>query len=207
MSPPTLALIIKAPRPREVKTRLAVTVGPAHAVRIYRQMVEKQIQAIPAGWNIRIHCAPAEDIENMKDWLAPLTRPHMTFHAQPEGDLGERIDAAFSDAFIEGSNSVMAIGGDCPALDESFLRRAAQALESHDAVLGPAQDGGYYLLGLSAPSPYLFENMPWSTPVVLCETRRRLAEAKLSTFELPTLNDVDDAESWKDAVAQGWLNE
>ncbi len=206
MSPPTLALIIKAPRPREVKTRLAATVGAKRAVGIYRQMVEKQLSAIPAGWNIRIHCAPAEDMNNMKDWLAPFTRPHMTFHAQPEGDLGERIDAAFMDAFLEGSDSVIAIGGDCPALNESFLRLAANELKSHDAVLGPARDGGYYLLGLSSPYPYLFENMPWSTPVVLCETRRRLQEGARSTFELPPLNDVDDAESWQDAIAQGWLS-
>lgn len=204
---PTVILLIKAPLPGEVKTRLAVDVGASRAVRIYRQMVEKQIEAIPEGWNIRIHCAPAEHIQKMKDWLAPQTRPHMSFHAQPEGDLGERINAAFKEAFIADSYTVIAMGGDCPALNETVLRRAAQQLDSHDVVLGPAMDGGYYLIGLSKPHPYLFENMPWSTPVVLCETRRRLAEAHLSTYELPTLNDVDDAESWQDAVAQGWLNE
>lgn len=206
MIPPTLALLIKSPRPSYVKTRLASTVGPALAVAIYRQMVEKQIRAIPAGWTAHIHFSPAEDESNMKDWLSPLTRPYMTFHAQPKGDLGDRIIAAFAHAFNQEESSVIVAGGDCPALDEAVLRQAARALDTHDAVLGPTIDGGYYLLGLRSPHPELFTDIPWSTPEVLEETRRRLHEAQLSTHELPPLEDVDDAKGWRSAVAQGWLS-
>lgn len=206
MSSPTLVLLLKAPRACEVKTRLAATVGPAHAVQIYRQMVEKQIQAIPFGWTTRIHCAPAEQIKSMQDWLSPFTCSQASFHGQPDGDLGERIQAALAEAFLQDSDPVIVIGGDCPALDESLLRRAACALEEHDAVLGPAHDGGYYLLGLRAPQPHLFTNMPWSTPTVLSETRYRLRKSQLSTKLLPMLMDVDNADDWREAVANGWLS-
>ena len=141
----------------------------------------------------------------MSNWLAPFTRPSLTFQPQSFGDLGAKLDQAFQHAFVQGASAVIALGGDCPALDTTTLLAAVQQLSTHDAVLGPAEDGGYYLLGLKSPQPDLFMNMPWSTSSVLPETRQRLKRLQLKTAELPTLADVDDEVSWQKAVAAGWL--
>lgn len=205
MSLPTVILLLKAPRPNEVKTRLAASVGPAIAVSIYRQMVDKLRGVFPPDWPVQIHYSPADAELEMKRWLADHRRPRLTFQAQADGDLGDRLATAFTLAFSNGATQVFALGGDCPALTSPLLESAHALLSTHDAVLGPADDGGYYLLGLRSAQPSLFTDIRWGTSSVLPVTRRRLAELKLRTAELPTLSDVDDHASWRRAVAAGWL--
>lgn len=206
MITPTIILLLKAPRPGEVKTRLATTVGSPMAVIIYRQMVGKLLNDIPKDWPIQIHFTPANATQQIHEWLAPFDRSSLTYHIQPTGDLGVRLATAYSHAFSQGSGSVIALGGDCPALDTASLIIAATHLTSHDAVIGPAEDGGYYLLGLQHPQPSLFTAMSWSTPAVLDETRSRLNQLNLRTIELPPLYDVDVEADWQRAVAAGWLH-
>ena len=200
MTPPRIALLLKAPRPGEVKTRLAASVGEAGAVEIYRRLAERQLRALPAGWPVTVHHAPAEAGPEIRQWL-DQHRAGLDYRPQGEGDLGARLTLAFAAGFAHDAPAVLAIGGDCPALDGVLLQAAAQALANADVVLGPAVDGGYYLIGLRAPCPALFAGIPWSTDAVLAETRGRIRRQKLTVLDLPVLEDVDDATSWLRAGA------
>jgi uncharacterized protein len=200
MASPTVILMLKAPIPGTVKTRLAATVGEAEAVRIYRLLAEQQLAVLPADWAVTVHCAPSSSEALMRDWLHPL-RAGLVFTPQTDGDLGQRLSTAFATEFARGASTVIAIGGDCPGLDQRILGAAAAALLTHDAVVGPATDGGYYLLGLQRPCPALFQEIAWSTAGVLAQTRDKLRAAGLTWTELPPLEDVDDQGSWDRAVA------
>lgn len=195
MTPPRIALLLKAPRQGDVKTRLAATMGEAAAVSIYRQLAERQVRALPADWPVTIHYAPANAGPEIRQWLDQHGRG-LGYRPQGEGDLGARLTAVFAAEFACDARAVLAIGGDCPALDGTLLLTAAQALTQADVVLGPALDGGYYLIGLKAPCPVLFAGIPWSTAAVLAQTRLRIQRQNLRMVELPVLEDVDDAASW-----------
>jgi len=201
---PTIVLLLKAPRLGHVKTRLAATLGDSAATAVYRQMVEKQLAAIPEEWPVTVYYTPDDSQAEFASWLGP-NRPQLRLAAQAGGDLGSRLFAAFATEFCHGAPTVLAVGGDCPALDQSMLQQAHQALTKVDAVLGPASDGGYYLLGLKEPCPELFQGISWSTPEVLVETREQLKRKGLSFSELPVLSDVDTAEDWRAAIAAGHL--
>ena len=106
------------------------------------------------------------------------------------------MQGAFTDAFAEGQRRIVVIGSDCPQVEMEDIRTAWSALETHDLVLGPATDGGYWLIGLNRPRPELFHDMAWSGPEVLRETLRRAEQAGLRFRLLRELEDVDDLESW-----------
>ena len=192
--PPRIALLLKAPRPGNVKTRLAATVGETKANAIYRQLAEWQLRALPDDWPVTIYYDPPDAGEQMVQWLDPLHRG-LHYVAQCPGDLGARLTAAFAREFCHAPGPVFAIGGDCPGLDCLILESAAQAMRTSAVVLGPAIDGGYYLIGLRKPQPDLFTGIAWSTPAVLAQTRDKLRKSHLSCHELPWLEDVDDAAS------------
>ena len=141
----------------------------------------------------------------MRAWLGSLGPELVEFRAQGPGDLGQRLTAATGAIFEAGAGAVIVIGGDCPYLDATQLRDAALALGKHDVVLGPARDGGYYLIALRRPEPAVFAGIAWSSPQVLAQTRERCASAGLSAAELVELEDVDDEGSWRRAVAAGVL--
>ena len=201
---PVIALLLKAPIVGAVKTRLAAAVGPVAATRVYTQLAEKQVRALPAAWPATVHYDPSGSGAAMLRWLGPL-RTELGFIPQCAGDLGQRLAAAFAAEFARGAAAVIAAGGDCPGLDEAVLLAARQALAQSDVVLGPATDGGYYLIGLKRPCPGLFRNIAWSTPAVLAQTREKIRVAALTSSELPPLDDVDDEAGWQRAVAAGLL--
>ena len=110
---------------------------------------------------------------------------------QPSGDLGQKLSAWFDFACAT-DDRVLVIGSDSPALPLEFIEQAVQELDTSDCIIGPALDGGYYLLGLKCPHPRLFEGIDWSSPQVLEQTRARAAELRLRVAELPPWNDVDE---------------
>jgi rSAM/selenodomain-associated transferase 1 len=125
---------------------------------------------------------------------------------QAGDDLGSRMRGAFEASLAQGSPLVL-IGSDCPALDAAALRSAAEALRTHDAVIAPAEDGGYVLVGLSRPVPMLFEGVQWGESAVMGQTRARLAQSSIKWKEMPTLWDVDRPEDYARLQREGLLDE
>lgn len=202
---PTLVLMVKAPTAGAVKTRLASSVGALRATAIYRALVERQLLAVPATWPVVVCFDPPEREAAMRTWLMSFREAGVVFSAQTTGDLGQRLSAATADAFEAEAEAVILIGGDCPYLTGAILEAAAVTLAATDVVLGPASDGGYYLIGLRRPEPALFSGIAWSSPQVLAQTRARCMAAGLSVREVAELEDVDDEASWRRAVAAGVL--
>ena len=192
---PVLAVFLKAPRLGTVKTRLAAEVGDRHALRLYRVMAARVLEAArEAGLEASIWYAPADAGPEMRHWLGD----HWTMRPQASGDLGARL--AGSVQAVDPGGAWLAVGADCPRLGAAVLREAAVAIAEGDVVLGPTVDGGYYLVGGRVPLPDIFTGMPWSTDRLLDATRARLAGTGVSWRELRVLRDVDTVE---DARAEG----
>lgn len=198
---PTAVLVfVRAPEPGRVKTRLAAAIGPDPALRVYRRLAEHTIrEALASGSEVRVHYTPEGSGDAVRAWLGggPV------YLSQSEGDLGERMRAAFARAFGDGRQRVVIIGSDLPEMREELLRRAFALLDAHEAVLGPARDGGYYLLGLKGLPEGIFDGIAWSTPSVLAATQERLRAAGIAPAMLETLSDVDEAED----LPPGWLED
>ena len=203
---PTVVLMVKAPMVGAVKTRLASTVGAGRATEIYRALVERQLRALPATWPVVVCFDPPTAEVAMHAWLTPLRATGLTFATQAAGDLGERLIAATVEAFGAGAEAVILIGGDCPYLGQEHFEEAARILATGQVALGPARDGGYYLIALRRPEPAIFTGIAWSSPQVLEKTRARCAAAGLRVGELAELEDVDEEASWQRAVAAGVLS-
>jgi hypothetical protein len=182
---------LKAPRPGFVKTRLGRQIGDEQATRLYRAMAERQLKRVPAAFRIEVHYAPRGAAAEMREWLGP----GFYYRAQSDGDLGRRLTRAFVQAFKRGAGAAIAIGADCPGLDGACLTEAAQRLGQTDVILGPAADGGYYLIGLRRPAPQLFADIAWSSEKVMRQTLARIKASGLSVHLLPVREDIDDRES------------
>lgn len=190
----TLVMVfLKAPRPGTVKTRLGRDIGHPRATAMYRALAEQQLDRIPAEFRTEIHYAPRGARMEMRQWLG---RRHL-FRAQNGRDLGERMSRAFVQGFLRGFERIIAIGSDCPELDRDCLRRADAELRRADVVLGPATDGGYYLIGLRRPQPALFKDIAWSTETVLAETLVRIRGNELTHRLLEEKEDIDDLAGWQ----------
>ena len=193
--PPTLCLMLKAPRPGEVKTRLAASIGDAAAAEVYRCLVEHQAAEIPRNWRVEVHFTPADAEAEMRDWLAPLLPEQTSFHPQAEGDLGTRLSTALAGAVTRGAKAIMFVGGDCPQLTTERLRATASALHTADFVIIPAVDGGYVLIGLAGPHAFAFDDISWSTPAVFEQTQRAIHTRGKSLQSFAPLEDVDNLPS------------
>ncbi|HEX2187898.1 MAG TPA: TIGR04282 family arsenosugar biosynthesis glycosyltransferase [Longimicrobiaceae bacterium] len=181
-------VFVRAPEAGRVKTRLAAEVGAEAALRVYVRLAEHALaEARVSGAAVRVHFTPAEAEPAVREWLGEPA----AYLPQAGGDLGERMRAAFEAAFEAGYRRVAIIGSDLPGLSAELLRRAFALLEASDAVLGPARDGGYYLLALRRVVPDAFRGIAWSTDGVLRETVERLRDAGAEPAMLETLADVD----------------
>lgn len=184
----------KAPAPGRVKTRLIPALGETLAAALHRQLTERTLAtALAAGLGeVELWCAPATN----DAFFACCAKQHgVGLRAQGEGDLGVRMARALECALDDGQSALL-IGSDCPALTPEYLREAALALgEGNDAVIGPAEDGGYVLIGLAhGPAAPLFEDIAWGSATVMQQTRTRLAQLNWRWRELATLWDVDRPE-------------
>ncbi len=188
-----VAVFAKAPIPGEVKTRLIPALGEQGAAALHRALVTRAIEtAVAAGIGpVQLWCAPDAGHPFFTECGR---RRGVTLMHQGEGDLGARMRCAF-EALLRESGRALLIGSDIPAMTPDYLRAADAALaEGYDAVLGPAEDGGYVLIGLTRVDAGLFENMRWSASDVLAVTRARIARLGWRHRELPTLWDVDRPE-------------
>lgn len=170
----------------KVKTRLAATIGHDRTLSVYRLLLEHTAQltkTIDATWIVYYSDAIADGDEWDNSYLKTV---------QQGGDLGERMANAFDDNLKNGIKKVVIIGTDCYELTGGVIADAFAQLEQHDVVIGPALDGGYYLLGMKVFHPELFVDVAWSTPSVLKDTLSRCESLTLNYFLLPVLSDIDE---------------
>ncbi len=194
-----ILLFVKNPVAGQVKTRLGSEIGMEEAAVAYRRLTEQVLRQLPRDVPLRVCFAPAEAEATVRAWLA---RPDATFQPQVGVDLGARLAHAFQTAFTAGCTRAAVIGSDCIDLSPGLFAEAFTALDSHDAVLGPSLDGGYYLLALRRPDPQVFAGIDWSTERVCAQTQARLHELGWSCHLLPSKTDVDTLAEWREAVAK-----
>ena len=184
-------LLIRNPRLGKVKTRLARTVGDAEALHIYRILLEKTRQAA-LGVQAERWLFYSDFMETGDDW----SETHFQKKVQSGGDLGDRMEQAFQQAFDAGAGKVLIIGSDCPGLTGLLLQEAFDRLDNADFVLGPTPDGGYYLLGMKDLDVSVFRGIVWSTDTVRTSTLEKIQAAGKTCSLLPELSDVDTEADW-----------
>ncbi|MEL7283741.1 MAG: TIGR04282 family arsenosugar biosynthesis glycosyltransferase [Pseudomonadota bacterium] len=197
MTRPQILIFAKPPRIGLAKTRLAKGLGsPVTARRIATALQAKTMRAVFGGpWTPILYTAPDRELDNSLGGLWPV---HLERRSQGPGDLGDRLSKGLREA---ASGPVLFIGSDAPDISPALLRQAVRSLSRHDAVFGPAQDGGFWLFGInkSARTPSPFYNVRWSGPHAMEDVWANLPEsAKVGV--LPQLIDIDDAqdlETWR----------
>ena len=192
-----IVVFIKAPKPGFVKTRLAVSMGNQEACRAYELLAHHFLNQLSACQNVELRFTP----DNAVDAMTPfLKSSHWTMKPQGEGNLGERMARAMHQALDE-ADAVLIFGTDCPYVESYDVETAIEALLSSEVVIGPAADGGYWMIGFRNAEPKIFTNISWSTDQVLGQTYDTIKKLGLNCFQLRTLEDVDDLESWERAAA------
>ncbi|MGD8727470.1 MAG: TIGR04282 family arsenosugar biosynthesis glycosyltransferase [Gemmatimonadales bacterium] len=180
-----LLLFAKAPRPGFVKTRLARDVGDERALAVYRSVGERVVAAV-APYPLTVWYDPPDAEVEMRAWLGAGD-----YRPQQGDDLGSRMLHAFRVHMAQGEAPVIAIGADTPDVTGATVAQASAMLEHADVAVGPALDGGYYLLGLNRLHASLFEGIPWGTRDVLHITECRCRDLHLTVGQLGVLRDID----------------
>jgi rSAM/selenodomain-associated transferase 1 len=194
VTPRRLIVFAKLPQSGRVKTRLAATVGPDRALRVYRRLLAATLRlAIRSPverreW--RFDAAPGVLPASSATLLRRLANRGWIIAPQQGHDLGERMAQAIESGLNDG-DSVVLIGADCPVFDTGDIRAAFEALKTTDAVFAPAEDGGYVLVGLSRALPALFEAMPWGSDQVMTRSLERLESSGASVLLLRRMWDID----------------
>jgi len=193
-----IVMLVRYPRLGEVKTRIGSVLGDETARDLHDRLARHTLRTaldLQSRKEARVHVrCDAAFVGAAKEWLGPGPR----YRYQGDGDLGVKIALAFAETFGGGASKVIVIGSDCAALEPRHLSGAFAALDSSDCVIGPAVDGGYYLIGLTREAGFkagsLFTDMPWGSPDILSQTRHAAQNAGLTTALLEELADVDTPE-------------
>lgn len=179
-----LIIFVRKPELGKVKTRLAAQIGNEKALQIYHQLLDHTRTVVT-----ETSCDPFVFVTETQEgeyWKG------FSMEIQSMGDLGVKMHDAFEFLFDKGYAKVVIIGSDCPELSQVHLEKAYQLLDQHDLVIGPASDGGYYLLGMKKLYPLLWKDKNWSTPSVYQNTISTIQKLQLSFGELEVLNDLDE---------------
>lgn len=190
-----LIIFVKNPEKGKVKTRLARTIGAEAALAVYHKLLDlthQESKSLPISKQVHY----SSFIDEADQWRAPTYQSFL----QQGNDLGEKMWNGFSNAFKQ-YQKVVLIGSDCPKISTAILEEAFSLLDNFDAVIGPALDGGYYLIGLNQSIPALFQNKSWSTPHLLQETIDTLKAGSFNYRLLAPLPDIDYEEDW---IKYGW---
>ncbi|PWJ58726.1 hypothetical protein CLV98_10392 [Dyadobacter jejuensis] len=182
-----LIIFYRNPVLGSVKTRLAATVGAERALEYYKKLVEHTRTITKDGPYDKLICY-SEQISTDDIW----SKADYQKTVQGGGGLGDKMSQAFDEAFGMGYQSVCLIGTDCYEITDQIIESAFAYLYDHDVVIGPATDGGYYLIGMKQNIPNLFANKRWSTDSVWKDTLHDLQQLGLAYAVLPTLSDVDE---------------
>jgi rSAM/selenodomain-associated transferase 1 len=188
-----LGIFAKEPIAGLVKTRLAAALGAAFAQRVARACLADSLDRFaPVQAERVIVYTPT----TAQAYFATLAAGRFSLLPQADGDLGDRLADFFRQARQAGYARIVAVGADSPTLPIVFIERAFAQLATHEAVVGPAADGGYCLIGAGATPLPIFADMPWSTDRLLAETRQRLESAGTAAAWLPEWFDIDTLDDW-----------
>lgn len=189
-----LMIFTRYPEPGKTKTRLIPALGAEGAANLQRKLTEETVakarelsSVFPVSLEVRF---AGGNFSLMESWLGS----DLNYQEQDSGDLGDRMTGAFKTAFNSGIQRVVIIGIDCPGLNQEILQQAFEKLEQNDLVLGPAEDGGYYLIGLRRLIPELFRGINWGTAEVREKTVAIAQNLHLAIDYLPKLPDIDRPE-------------
>lgn len=188
-----LMVFVKNRTAGKVKTRLAADIGDKAALEVYNKLLN-YTQKVVAQSAMSIQVWFSELIPEHSNWVDIPAQLKL----QAGKDLGDRMSNAFRLNFEEGAEKVLIIGSDCAELTSDHLKKASKLLNQYDLVIGPAKDGGYYLIAMKEYRPELFLGINWSTASVLKETLRIAEEAGLTVTQMDELNDVDELEDWNE---------
>jgi len=189
-----LLIFTKNPIAGKVKTRLAKGIGDIAALEVYKILLD-HTRKVTAALQVNKHVYYAWKIVQDDLWEGNNFQKRL----QVEGDLGEKMQAAFTEGFREGYERIIVIGSDLYDLETQDLENAFNELDQHDYVIGPAKDGGYYLLGMKSLNTALFKDKAWSTSSVFEQSLREISENSYKV--LPLKNDIDMLEDIKDIPA------
>lgn len=182
-----LIIFAKNERYGQVKTRLAATLGHEVAMSVYQQLLRHTCE-VTSMLPVKKIVFYSDYIAHDDLWSAAIYDKKIQYGE----DLGQRMKNAFATVFDEGAEQVVIIGTDCPELSSAIILEAFAQLNGYDVVIGPAKDGGYYLLAMKAVNKELFRNVDWSTGVVLRQTLAICEKNELSVSLLPELSDIDN---------------
>lgn len=188
-----LICFLKFPEPGHVKTRLAHELGEIPAADLYEAMAERvitEVYPLENDYDLFLFIDGTHSLDKFKEWVGP----NWAFREQSKGDLGDRLEQATQWALISGYERVAVIGSDCVGMDQEFIEKMFADLDSHDYVIGPSTDGGYYLIAMKAMSPWLFKGVEWSTNSVLETTIDKIEMRDLTLKKLDEKVDVDTLE-------------
>ena len=190
----TLIIYSRYPEPGKTKTRMIPALGEDGAAELQRKMTEHTVNTarkVKCDRNliIEVHFTGGNQ-QLMSEWLGE----DLKYIPQVSGDLGKKMNSSFQRAFELDNRRVVTIGIDCPDLDRQILNNAFNSLQKQELVIGVAQDGGYYLIGLTKIVPQLFQNINWGTEQVLAQTKAIAQKLNINTCYLTTLSDIDRPE-------------
>lgn len=201
MGKSALIIFVKNPVLGKVKTRLAKDIGDEAALRVYKSLLERTREVV-SGLDVTKLLYYSDEVNELDEWSNESYKKEVQLQ---DDNLGARMEAAMHDTFLEGNDKVVIIGSDCPAISEQHLNEAFSILGDHDVVIGPATDGGYYLLGMKKVHKELFQHNKWSSTHVLEYTQDVAGQLGLSYKLLEELSDIDemkDLQHYKDINEQ-----
>ena len=186
-----LIIYAKRPLPGYAKTRVGSAIGMEASAGVYARMLYSFLFDISRNLgslcHIELSVASPEDVAFFQ-----LAFPELKVRSQIKGDLGERMANSFQQAFDDGAECAVLTGSDIPGLNSSIIAQAFTLLVKHQVVIGPATDGGYYLIGMQTPGAHLFNGIAWSTNTVLAQTVDFIKKQGMTLDYLPTLSDMDN---------------
>ncbi|HYR69360.1 MAG TPA: TIGR04282 family arsenosugar biosynthesis glycosyltransferase [Candidatus Dormibacteraeota bacterium] len=196
-----IAIFAKAPIPGRVKTRLVPPLSREEAAAVARACLETTLRRFAPLLEAPI----ALFLDGEADGTLRALAGSLGVGIVPQvgADLGARLEGAFRSLREGGATKTVALGSDSPTVNPAWIAHAIASLDTHDAVIGPTEDGGYYLIGLRAPAPELFRDIPWSTDRVARATLARASALGLAVDLLPAWYDVDDIPTLRRALADG----
>lgn len=197
-------IFTRFPIPGQAKTRLAPYLGAEKAAELQRSMTEHTLTQVRELQKQRQVCIEVHYDGGTREMVEKWLGKDFHLRQQNDGDLGVRISGALSTGFKSGYKKIIITGTDCPALTSSLMMKGLDGLNPNDLTIGPALDGGFYLLGMKKSQPHLFDNVPWGTDKVLEKTVINAKKLHLSLCRLPTLSDIDRPEDLTHLHPAGW---